>query len=276
LEEKGIGRPSTYASILSTIQDKEYATKDDKRFSPTRLGEVVNELLVGNFPDILDVGFTAQMEDELDNVEEGKSNWVEVLKAFYKPFVKTLEQAKEKMKDIKRQEIQTAFKCEECKSIMVIKWGRRGEFLACSSYPKCKNTKEFKMNEQGDIEIVEQKTSDEKCTKCGSPMVVKHGRFGEFLACSSYPDCKTTKAISVGVTCPDCGGDVVQKRTRRGKYFYGCGNYPKCEFALWTKPVAEECPKCKSPYLVEKLSKRTGDYHACPNKECDYKKEILQ
>lgn len=276
LEEKGIGRPSTYAAILSTIQDKEYAEKDEKRFKPTRLGEIVNELLVGSFPNILDVGFTAKMEDELDAIEDGKRGWVEVLNDFYKPFSETLEKAKVKMKDIKRQEIETVFKCEECASVMVIKWGRRGEFLACSNYPKCKNTKEFRMDETGNLQIVLPKVSTEICPTCGSALTVRHGRFGEFLACTGYPNCKFTKAISVGVRCPDCDGDIVQKRTRRGKYFYGCGNYPKCEFALWSKPVAEKCPQCGSPYLIEKLSKKAGDYIACPDKECGYKRPLVE
>lgn len=275
LEEKGIGRPSTYASIMTTIQAKEYVSKTEGRFASTRLGEVVNELLVDNFPEVLDVTFTAQMEDELDDIEEGKRGWVAVLKDFYGPFSKTLLRAKEKMKDIKRQEIETAFKCSECGSLMVIKWGRRGEFLACSAYPKCKNTKEFRMDESGNIAVVEQKVSEEKCPKCGSQMVVKSGRFGEFLACSAYPSCKSTKPISIGVKCPKCGGDIVQRRTRRGKYFYGCGTYPKCEFALWNKPVAEKCPKCGNPYLVEKLSKKTGDYIACPQEGCGYKRAIV-
>jgi DNA topoisomerase-1 len=275
LEEKGVGRPSTYAAILSTIQEKEYATKEKGRFFTTRLGEIVNELLVGNFPEILDVGFTAQMEDELDDVEEGKRGWVDVLNDFYGPFSKTLERAKQKMKDVKRQEIETAFKCEMCGSVMVIKWGKRGEFLACSAYPKCKNTKEFRMDHEGNISVMEAKKSSEKCPKCGSAMVVKHGRFGEFLACSAYPTCKSTKPISIGVKCPECGGDLVQRRSKRGRYFYGCGNYPRCNFALWNKPVAEACPKCKNPYLVEKLSKKDGDVVACPNKDCTYKRSIV-
>lgn len=275
LEEKGIGRPSTYASIMSTIQDKEYVKKETGRFFPTRLGTIVNELLVGNFPKILDVGFTARMEDELDDIEEGKRSWTDVLDDFYTPFSETLEEAKKKMKDIKRQEIETAFRCQDCGSVMVIKWGRRGEFLACSGYPKCKNTKEFKMDETGNISVVEAKKTTETCPKCGSPMVVKHGRFGEFLACSAYPDCKSTKAISMGVKCPECGGDIVQKRSRRGRYFYGCGNYPKCNFASWDKPIPEKCPKCGNPFLVEKLSKKTGDFICCPAKECDYKRSLV-
>lgn len=275
LEEKGIGRPSTYASIMSTIEEKEYVMREKGRFIPTRLGEVVNNLLVSNFPEILDIGFTAQMEDELDDVEEGKRGWVEVLNDFYLPFSKTLDRAKKKMTDIKRQEIETAFHCDECGGVMVIKWGRRGEFLACSAYPKCRNTKEFRMDESGNIEVVAEKVSEEACPKCGSKLVVKHGRFGEFLACSAYPTCKLTKAISIGVRCPRCGSDMVQRRTRRGKYFYGCSSYPRCDFALWNKPIPEQCPKCKSPYLVEKLSKQTGDYIACPVKGCGFKKPLV-
>jgi len=272
LEELGIGRPSTYAAILSTIQDKDYAKKMEGRFRPTELGKLVNELLVHSFPNILDVKFTAQMEVELDEVEEGKRTWVATLSNFYAPFEKTLEVAMKQMRDVKAHQVETEFKCEKCGSPMVIKWGRHGEFLACSKYPECKTTREFKRMESGEIEIAQQKVTDEKCEVCGSPMLVKRGRFGEFLACSRYPECKTTKSISLGVKCPECGsGDLVARRSRKGKTFYSCSNYPKCKFALWNKPLPGPCPKCGFAILTEKYVKRTGEnLIACPQKDCGY------
>jgi DNA topoisomerase-1 len=271
LEELGIGRPSTYASILSVIQEKEYVNKKENRFFPTELGKLVNELLVKSFPEIIDVGFTAQMEEELDQVEEGKRTWVATLKDFYGPFEKALSQASKKMRDIKKEQIVTEFKCENCGSPMVIKWGRHGEFLACQAYPQCRNTKEFARTPEGKIEISKQKTTEEKCEKCGSPMVVRRGRFGEFLACSRYPECKTTKSMGVGVNCPECGGELVARRSGKGRTFYGCSNYPKCRFASWNKPVPGPCPKCGYPILVEKYNSKTGQTRTfCPQKECGY------
>ena len=272
LEERGIGRPSTYASIMGVIQEKDYVKKQEGKFHPTHLGTVVNELLTISFPNIFDVGFTAQMESELDDIEEGTRGWVSVLNDFYIPFKTTLEQAKIEMKDVKRQELPTDFKCEKCASPMIIKWGRHGEFLACSNYPECKNTKEFRRLDDGSLKIVEAETTEEVCPNCGSPMLIKRGRFGKFLACSKYPDCKTTKAISIGVKCPDCGGEIVQKQSRKGKVFFGCSNYPKCNFATWDRPVPEACPQCKNPFLVEKYSKQGGTKIKCPNKECGYEK----
>lgn len=271
LEELGIGRPSTYASILSVIQEKEYANKKENRFFPTELGKLVNELLVKSFPEIIDVGFTAQMEEELDQVEEGKRTWVATLKAFYGPFEKAVAQASKKMRDVKKEQIVTEFKCESCGSPMVIKWGRHGEFLACQAYPECRTTKEFTRTPEGGIEIAKQKTTEEKCEKCGSPMIVRRGRFGEFLACSRYPECKTTKSIGVGVDCPECGGELVARRSGKGRTFYGCSKYPKCKFALWNKPVPGPCPKCGYPILVEKYSAKTGQTQTvCTQKECGY------
>ena len=275
LEEKGIGRPSTYASILSTIQDRGYVEKREGRFFPTILGKRVNELLVAAFPDIFDVAFTAGMEEDLDKVEDGLVDWVKLLERFYGPFQKDLEQAQTTMRDLKREEIPTDHKCEKCGSTMVIKWGRNGEFLACSGYPECKNTKEFTRKEDGTIEIVVPKTIivDEKCETCGSAMVVKRGRFGEFLACSRYPECKTTKPISLGVTCPKpgCGGFLSEKRSKRGKVFYGCSNYAKtsCDYVLWDRPVPEACPQCGAPFTVKKET-RKGQKLRCVKEGCGW------
>ena len=275
LEEKGIGRPSTYAAIMSTIQEKGYVTREKKRFFPSELGKLVNDLLVANFPRILDVGFTAQMEKELDEVEEGRRSWVATLQDFYGPFEKVLVQAKKKMRDVKRQMVETDILCEKCGSTMVIRWGRHGEFLACSAYPKCRTTKEFERGEDGGIAVVEARETGEVCDVCGSPMIIRRGRYGEFLACSRYPECKVTRSIGTGIKCPECGkGELVQKTSRRGRVFYGCDTYPKCSYALWNKPVAGPCPKCDYPILVEKYSRRTGEVTlACPNKGCKYKGE---
>ncbi|MBU8900473.1 type I DNA topoisomerase [Corallococcus sp. M34] len=277
LEEKGIGRPSTYAAILSTIQDKKYVEKLEGRFRPTDLGQMTNEMLVKHFPHEMDVTFTASMEEKLDQISDGGASWKIVLKDFYGPFKETLEKAEAEMRDVKREEIKTDIACEKCGNPFVIKFGKMGHFLACSNYPDCKNTKDFKRDAEGKIVIVEEETTDEKCEKCGKPMLVKRGRFGRFLACSGYPDCKTSKPISIGVSCPECKqGYLTERRSGRGKIFFGCNRYPDCKFAAWDRPLAESCPQCQSPYLLQKFSKRDGAYIACPNKECDYRREIKE
>ncbi len=272
LEEKGIGRPSTYATIISTIQDRKYVEKREARFYPTDLGKIVNELLVAHFPGVVNVEFTAQMENELDEIEEGQKEWVDTIRGFYEPFSKSFDKAQVEMRDVKREETPTDIICEKCGKQMVIKWGRFGRFLACPGYPECKNTKEFAETAEG-IEIVEKETeTDEVCEKCGKPMIIKTGRFGRFMACSGYPECENTKAISTGVTCPEegCGGALAEKRTRRGKTFYACTNYPKCKFALWDRPLARACPKCNAPFLVEKRDRSGGMKVLCRNEECGF------
>jgi DNA topoisomerase-1 len=270
LEEKGIGRPSTYAAIMSTIVDREYVQKEEKRFAPTELGAVVNDFLVKSFPDLLDVSFTAKMEDKLDRIEAGRNKWVKVLKDFYKPFDKVLKVVAESKGKAKPEDIETEEVCDKCEKPMVIRWGRHGRFYACSGYPECKNTKPL----EGEKPAPAEEPTDEKCEKCGSPMVIKSGRFGRFMACSNYPDCKTTKPIPTGIKCPDDGGDIVQRRTKRGKTFWGCSNYPKCKFATWSSPLNEKCPQCGAKYLVQKYKKDGGSYKACENKECKYKEDI--
>lgn len=271
LEELGIGRPSTYAQILSTIQEKEYVHKIQNRFQPSELGKIVNMLLVKHFPNVLNASFTATMEQELDEVEEGRRDWKETLQQFYDPFTKTLEKAKEEMANMKAMQIETEIPCDTCGAKMVIKWGRHGEFLACSQYPECNTTHEFtRDSETGAIKLKEKQTFG-PCEKCGNAMIMKRGKFGAFLACSNYPECKNTKSIPVGVDCPKCGEEIVQRRSRRGKIFFGCSGYPKCDFVSWYKPVAKACPSCENPYLVEKYSKKQGEYLACPVKECGYK-----
>ena len=238
LEENGIGRPSTYATILSTIKEKGYVQLEKGKFSPTELGFVVNDLLVVNFPDIFDIEFTAQMEENLDKIEEGQRDWIDTLKEFYSPFQKDLEMAKVSMRDVKREMIPTEAICERCGSKMVKRWGKRGYFLACSSYPKCRYTREVEGNEENQVE------TEARCEKCGNPMVVKNGKFGRFLACSNYPTCKSTRSLDTGVRCPQegCEGILVERRTRKGRTFYSCTNYPRCTYALWDKPIPEKCP----------------------------------
>lgn len=239
LEENGIGRPSTYAATLSTIVDREYVLLENRVFHATELGFVVSDLLVENFPDIFNVEFTAHMEEELDRIAEGELEWTGAMGEFYGPFKKSLELAKTEMKNLKAEETPTDIKCESCGQLMVIKWGRKGKFLACPAYPECKNTKDFTTGEDGKITVVERVEEEMgKCPECGSPMYVKSGRFGRFLACSAYPDCKTTKPFKTDVKCDEegCDGMLVEKRTRKGRTFYGCSNYPKCENAKWKLP----------------------------------------
>ena len=236
LEEQGIGRPSTYASIISTIQDREYVLKDGKQLKPTELGFTVTDMLVESFPEILNVEFTARMEEELDQIEDGQMEWRTAMTEFYGPFSASLEKAKKEMKNIKAEEIPTDIVCEKCSSMMVIKWGRKGKFLACSAYPECKNTKDFTTGEDGKIVALEKtaEVTETQCPTCGKQMVVKSGRFGRFLACSDYPNCKSTLPYSTGVPCPEGdGGMLVERRTKKGRVFFSCSKYPSCKFATW-------------------------------------------
>ena len=274
LEEKGIGRPSTYAAILSTIQDRGYVEKRENRLYPTELGSMVNGLLVKSFPDIVSTDFTAQMEEQLDQVEDGSADWVKLLQGFYTPFKIDLDKAKIEMRDVKREEQKTDEVCEKCGKPMVIKWGRNGHFLACSGYPDCRNTKEYTRNSDGSLTVrPTTRPSDQICPTCSSPMVIRRGRFGEFQACSRYPDCKTTSPMSLGMACPKegCGGYLTEKRSRRGKVFFGCSNYSKtqCDFVSWDRPVPKPCPTCGAPFIVQKVSK-AGTRLRCIKPECDY------
>jgi DNA topoisomerase-1 len=273
LEEKGIGRPSTYAAIISTIQERDYVNKVENKFRPTELGFLVNDLLVNHFPEVMDVAFTAKMEEELDKIEEGHMRWVDAVRDFYKPFSESLEKAQAEMKNFKAEQVPTDIACEKCGKPMVVKWGRNGQFLACSGYPDCKTTRPFVRNENGVVEAAPEETTDEKCPKCGSAMMIKRGRFGKFLACSRYPECKYTQGMSTGVLCPEDGGKLVERRSRFGKMFYSCSNYPDCKFAIWNKPIPRPCPQCNAPFLVEKYSKKTGLSITCMKKDCDYKEE---
>ncbi len=259
LDKLGIGRPSTYAQIISTLFLRNYAGRLNRAIQPTELGQTVVKLLVNHFPDIFNVKFTARMETNLDKIEQNQASYLDTLKGFYHPFHKSLEQVKSRKKEIKQELVEkTEISCELCGELLVIRWGRNGKFYACSGYPKCKNTRP--------IEERQQKQSAEKCDKCGSAMVVKKGRFGEFLACSNYPTCKNTRAISTGVQCPEvnCEGTMVQRQSKKGKIFFSCTRYPECRFALWDKPVTQICPNCAYPIMVEKNTQARGYYLQCP------------
>ena len=267
LEENGIGRPSTYAQIVTTIKQRKYVESDKKRLFPTELGKTVNEILVKNFPNIFETKFTANMEEELDKIEEGEEKWVKVLNDFYVPFQSTLKKVENEKGKIKQMTQQATEEiCEKCGSPMIIKWSRNGRFLSCSAYPRCKNAKPLEANEN------EKVLTDQKCELCGAPMMVKIGRYGKFLSCSKYPECKFTRPFSIGVACPQegCNGYVAERKSKRGKIFYGCSNYPKCKFASWDKPVNEVCPNCGAKFLVEKVNKSKGEYLKCI--KCKYEK----
>ena len=316
LEENGIGRPSTYASILGTLQDRDYARKIEGRFKPSPLGRLVMNLLVESFDDILLPEYTAKMERQLDQIGDGEADYAGTLAAFYEKFKADLDRAGEKMPNVKVDGLPTEIVCEKCQSPMVIKVGQFGAFLACSNYPECKNTREIEEADAGEDDVEEAcencgkpmvvkrgrfgqflacsgypdcKTTrklistkqgvaaakpdqmlDEKCPQCSANLVIKQGRFGEFTACSNYPDCKYVKLKSTGVACPKDGGDVVERKSRRGRVFFGCANYPDCDFTLWSRPLKEACPSCGAPFLLEKITKRHGRQLLCHKDDCDY------
>jgi DNA topoisomerase-1 len=281
LEENGIGRPSTYASIMQTILHKEYVREDkDKRMHPSMLGRLITDLLVGSFPDILNVEFTAAMEGVLDRIEEGNENWVEAVRRFYGSFRADLDRAEADMPMVKGEGQKTDLVCDKCGAPMVIKWGRQGEFLACSAYPECRNTKNFTIGDGGEIVIEQVEVPDQACPDCGKPMIMRYGRYGKFLGCSGYPECRHIVSLAappraIGVACPDCEqGAVQERRSRRGKVFYGCSRYPECKFATWDPPIAEACPRCGAKYVVEKVTKRAGRVRRCVQEGCDYKEAM--
>lgn len=279
LEEKGIGRPSTYATIVGTILNREYVIEDaSKRLRPTELGFLVTDLLVQAFPDILNVEFTAGMEEQLDKVEEGKEKWTETLRRFYEPFRRDLELAQVSMRDVRSGQ-PTNVSCPSCGAQMLLRWGRTGDYLACARYPECKTTRNFVREEDGSIRIIERETTEETCPQCGKPMEVRYGRFGKFLGCSAYPTCKTVlpyeRPRDTGVNCPDCKeGRILEKRSRAGKTFFSCSRYPHCRFATWERPVPEPCPECGAPFVVEKTTKRHGTVRRCLAEGCSYRETV--
>jgi DNA topoisomerase I len=269
LEELGIGRPSTYASILGTIiNDRGYVRRDARTLHPTELGIEVTDLLKPFFPEIMDVEFTAQMEDSLDKIEEGERRWIDTVRDFYAPFATDLDRARKEMKNVKVGQ-ETGEACPECGSPLIERWGRFGKFVACSTYPECKYTRNVGENGRATDE-----PTGEACPSCGKAMVIKHGRFGKFIACSGYPDCKTTKSITLGIACPQpgCSGEIVERRSRRGRVFFGCSAYPACTFVLWQRPVAEPCPKCGAQFVTERTT-RGRRIRTCVREGCDWKME---
>jgi DNA topoisomerase I len=327
LEENGIGRPSTYATIISTIEAREYTEKREGKLYPTELGFVVIDQLVAHFQDIINVEYTAAMEEELDEIEEGRDNFLNTLNQFWKKFKVDLDKAKKEMKNIKAHEEPTDEVCDKCGKPMVKKWGRYGNFLACSGYPECKNTRQLAGEGAGAVEVHDD-VGKAVCPKDQQPMILKKGRFGPFLACSRYPECKETRRLvrgeggkltievlapidekcpvcqndlmwrrgrfgpfiacsnyptctyikkkearEIGLLCPDCGvGQVVERKGRWGRFFYGCRRYPECKFTAYHKPIPEACPDCGRPYLLEKETKKEGKVVFCGNESCHYKR----
>ena len=322
LEENGIGRPSTYASIIAVLQDREYVHKIEGRFKPSALGRMITDLLTKSFDDIIDVDYTRSLEDDLDKIEQGKTDYARTLTEFYRKFKKDLARAGKEMIDLKKgieigeacdkcgapmlkrvgkfgpfiacsaypdctktreveqqepesesgeEEIEP---CENCGKPMAVKRGRFGQFLACTGYPECKTTRKLIATKQGGLRAAKpDQILDEKCPRCSSNLVIKQGRYGEFTACTNYPECRYIKHKTTGVKCPkdaDKGGEVVERKSKRGKIFFGCSNYPDCDFVLWNRPIAEACPSCGAPFLVEKITKRHGRQLLCNNEECDY------
>ena len=322
LEENGIGRPSTYASIISVLQDREYAHKVDGRFKPSALGTMITDLLTKSFDDIIDVEYTRSLEDDLDKIEQGTGDYAKMLTGFYKKFKKDLTRAGKEMIDLKKgveigeacdkcgkpmlkrvgkfgpfiacsgypdctntreveqqepesetgeEEIEP---CENCGKTMAVKRGRFGQFLACTGYPECKTTRKLIATKQGGLRAAKpDQILDEPCPRCQANLVIKQGRYGEFTACTKYPECKYVKHKTTGVKCPkdaDKGGEVVERKSKRGKVFFGCSNYPDCDFVLWNRPFIEKCPQCDAPFLVEKITKKHGRQLLCNNEDCDY------
>ncbi len=278
LEQHGIGRPSTYASILNVLRERHYVEMDKKRFKPTDVGEIVTRFLCNYFSDIVDTKFTGSIEEQLDAIARGEVlGYIPLLRSFWDPFKAKVDDT---MANVSRADVTheaTEEVCDKCQKPMAIKLGRYGKFLACTGYPECKNAKP--LNDDGEQAAPETEPSDEICDKCQSPMVIKKGRYGKFLGCSTYPDCRNIQPLEkpkdTGICCPECGkGHLLEKRSRRGKIFFSCAQYPKCKYALWNKPIATPCPKCSHAFVTEKVTKRNGTEHLCPAEGCDWKISI--
>ena len=273
LEEHGIGRPSTYASIISTLQDREYALLEKKRFHPTDVGRVVNKFLTSYFTRYVDYDFTARLEDELDAVSRGEEDWVPLLQKFWGPFKEQIDHTQEHVKrsDVTHEAMEE--NCPQCGSQLSIRLGRHGRFVGCTNYPECYYTRDLNGNgkEPEPVETVE----DRKCPECNSELVIKRGKYGKFIGCSGYPKCRfiepLEKPVDTGVGCPKCNqGTLTRRKSRRGKIFYSCSTYPKCDYAIWDEPIAEPCPQCGWPVLTIKTTKRRGTAKVCPQKECSF------
>ena len=269
LEEQGIGRPSTYAPIIATIMDRDYVRKDKGRFVPTQLGLVVTDFLTPNFPDVMNIGFTAKMEEQLDDIAGGELEWEPMLKEFYTPFDESIEKTMKEAERVPRESLEeeTGESCELCGNSMVIKSGRYGRFMACKGYPECKNTKPVESPEEKAIRELVSEDVDEFCDKCERPMAVKTGRNGRFLACSGYPECKNAKPLPVGIACPDCGSDLVERKQKgkNGRIFYSCLGYPECKFAA--NPLPQPCPDCGKLLVTRGRGRRSA---RCLDEACGF------
>jgi DNA topoisomerase-1 len=277
LEEHGIGRPSTYASIISTLQDREYVELEKKRFHPTDVGRVVNKFLTKYFTQYVDYDFTANLEDELDAVSRGEEEWVPLLRRFWRPFKDRIDHTEENVKrsDVTHEALDE--KCPQCGGPLSIRLGRHGRFIGCNNYPECDYTRDLNGdgNEQEEPEIIEGR----KCPECGSDLVVKRSKYGKFIGCSSYPDCRHIEPLEkpqdTGVACPKCGkGSMLKRKSRRGKIFYSCSTYPDCDYATWNEPLNEPCPSCGWPILTLKTTKRKGTEKVCPQQECSFAEKV--
>jgi DNA topoisomerase-1 len=278
LEDLGIGRPSTYATIMSTVVEREYVLRRKQQLLPTELGMIINRLVSANFPNIVDVKFTANMEKDLDEIEHGGRRSQNLLNDFYEPFSKTLESARKGMVNLKSAGWPTDLNCPRCSKPLTIRLSRsNGAFLACSGYPKCSFTSDYERDEKGHIHPVAPKQPDltgEICEKCGKPMVIKRGRYGAFLACTGYPGCRNTRPVSTGIECPreGCGGQLVERTSRRGR-FYGCNKYPECKMLFQGEPVHERCPSCNAPVLFRRQAKTGSGTLFCINPSCKFKRK---
>jgi DNA topoisomerase I len=274
LEKLGIGRPSTYAQIISTIRDRKYVEMDRKRFLPTPLGETVARVLIRIFPDLFDVGFTSEMEQELDRIEEGELDWRAVLEDFYEPFQQQLVHGEQKSADILRSLMELPDEtCPECRSPLAIRWNRFGRFIGCTAYPECRYTRPLDQEERPEPE-----PTGERCPQCAGDLVQRTGRFGPFIGCVNHPACRFTKPVTIpGLTCPGCGqGEVAEKRTRRGKPFWGCTRYPECDWSLWDRPVPTECPACGAGFLVAKSTRARGEFYKCLECKSELKPDAVE
>ena len=277
LEEFGIGRPSTYASIISTLQSREYVEMDKKRFIPTDVGRIVNKFLTEHFTQYVDYDFTAHLEDDLDAISRGEMDWKKTMQAFWKPFKRLVEN---KDKTVDRKDVtheQLDEKCPKCGGDLAIRLGRRGRFVGCNNYPECDYTRNVGEDADAEPEVIEGR----KCPECGSDLIIRHGRYGKFIGCSGYPDCRYIEPLEkpedTGVQCPECKqGNMLKRKSRNGKIFFSCERYPDCKYAVWNQPINEVCPSCNWPMLTLKTTKRRGTEKVCPQKECDYIEQVEQ
>ncbi len=277
LEEYGIGRPSTYASIISTLQSREYVEMDKKRFIPTDVGRIVNKFLTEHFTQYVDYDFTAHLEDDLDAISRGEMDWKKTMQAFWKPFKQLVE---DKDKTVDRKDVtheQLDEKCPKCGGDLAIRLGRRGRFVGCNNYPECDYTRNVGEDADAEPEVIEGR----KCPECNSDLIIRHGRYGKFIGCSGYPDCRYIEPLEkpedTGVQCPECKqGNMLKRKSRNGKIFYSCERYPDCKYAVWNQPINEACPSCSWPMLTLKTTKRRGTEKVCPQKDCDFIEQVEQ